>query len=147
MKTFAVYEKSENDRVAVKVGFCWPGFIFSIWWLLCTRLWERAGFFWGGALAVQLLTVPILSERNPGTALILFALLTQFCAIAAVSWVVGSRGNKWRHTNLRARGFKHVVKLEAESKDEALAKLREMSVERIGKEAEEKKTAEAIKRH
>ena len=151
MKTYAVYEKSENDRVAVKVGFCWPGFIFSIWWLLCARLWERAGIFWGIALAVQLFAVPIVVNQHTISPSIrpfwvLVAVLVQSCAIAVISWIIGSRGNKWRRINLRARGFKHVITMEAESKDEAFAKLREMSVEELEKEAEEKKTAEAIKK-
>ena len=143
MKTYAVYEKSENDRVAVKVGFCWPGCIWSLAWLLCARLWERAGFFWGSVLIIQLITVPMLSDNDTGP----FGALIQLCAGVAIAWFVGSCGNEWRCTNLRARGFKHVVTLEAESKDEALAKLREISVEELEKEAEKKKTAEAIKSH
>ena len=142
MKTFAVYEKSENDRVAVKVGFCWPGLVWSGFWLLCVRLWEQAGTTFGVFAVLYFGTLAktgFSGLSNDGR---------DFLSVSAavMHLIIGWRGNKWRRTNLRARGFKHLITLEASSKDEALAKLHEKSVEELKQEAEEKKTAEAIEK-
>lgn len=119
MKTFAIYEQSENNRVAVKVGFCWPAFFFSFWWCLAARLWERAGIAFGCSVVV--LIIEMAAE----------SVVIGFIGLMIIGAIVGWNGNKWRRTNLRARGFNLVAVVESGSKDGALVKLREMSPDEL----------------
>ena len=115
MKTFAVYEKSENDRVAVKVGFCWPGLIWSWAWLLCARLWEQAGIAIGSFAILYFVAIGFASEREYE-----IARFIMLAGPVVMGFVIGGRGNKWRRVNLRARGFEIIAIVEAESKDGAV---------------------------
>ena len=127
MKTFAVYEKSENNRAAVKVGFCWPGVIWSGFWLLFVRLWEQAGIAFGTFVLCYATALAFFFEANrvdTATAIVSPVSL-------AIAIIIGTKGNRWRQTNLRARGFNLVAVVSAKSKDEAIVKLRDMSPEEL----------------
>lgn len=126
MKTFAIYEQSENNRVAVKVGFSWPGFFLSMIWLLFARLWERAGITAGCTVALYIIALIFASFSAPGTVNFIMTV-----GGVVIGIIIGENGNRWRRTNLRARGFGLVAVVESESKDEALAKLREMSPKKL----------------
>ena len=41
MRTFAVYQITESDFEAVKIGFSWPAFIFCPLWAFGRQLWFR----------------------------------------------------------------------------------------------------------
>ena len=126
MKNFAIYEQSKNNRIAVKVGFSWPGFFLSAFWLLFARLWEKAGIAFGVFLVPYGIALGLAADGREGMAEILLSVSS-----AAVGFVIGKNGNKWRRLNLRARGFNLVAAVEAESSDGALVKLREMSAEEL----------------
>ena len=127
MKNFAVYEKSEDKRIAVKIGFCWPGFIWTGWWLLFARLWEQAGIVFGALAVVSLATVGTAKPHDLDEAMSVVMFVTSII----IGFIVGRKGNKWRRANLRARGFNLVAVVNAESKDGARAELREMSPEKL----------------
>ena len=129
MKNFAIYEKSENDRVVVKVGFCWPGCFWSGFWLLSARLWEKAGIIWGGWAILCFVALGFAADGGRGGADKAQTIL--FIGQLVIGFIVGWFGNEWRRTNLRARGFNPVAVVESESKDGAFVKLREMSAEEL----------------
>ena len=129
MKTFAIYEQSENNRVVVKVGFCWPGCFWSGFWLLSARLWEKAGIIWGGWAILCFVALGVAAGGGRDGADVAWFIL--FAGQLVIGFIVGDNGNKWRRMNLRARGFNLVAAVEAESKDGALVKLREMSAEEL----------------
>ena len=129
MKEFAVYENSEKKRVAVKIGLCWPGFFLQILWLLLARLWERAAIFAGFQIAAILAAGITADSRVEFWATA--SVIAQVLVPLIIGCVIAESGNEWRRTNLRARGFKRIATLRADSKDEALAKVREMSPEEL----------------
>ena len=131
MKEFAVYENSEKKRVAVKIGLCWPGFFLQILWLLLARLWERAAIFAGFQIAAILAAGITADSRVELLATV--SVIAQALVPLIIGCVIADNGNEWRRTNLRARGFKRIATLQVDSKDEALAKVREMSPEELSK--------------
>ena len=130
MKTFKVYKHPIQGFEPVKIGFSWPAFFFSVFWMLKKKLWSLAGL-WGGVFfmaPVIKLIVPVTS--NISSILLFFALLFDafFDIISPVVYsalllVPGFKGNKWREENLSKRGYESLKTVQAETSEAAVARL------------------------
>ena len=99
MRVYTVHVCGETlepkDMVLVRESFCWPAFLFDVFWALYHRTWSAllvlatALCVVGGIGYWQLISTPILL-------LVLFG------------WriLVGFHGNDWRRTGLERRGFR-----------------------------------------
>lgn len=114
MKTFRVFHHPAHGYQAVKIGFSWPGFLFSVIWLLIKKLWRQALLVMA---AVLLLASIEMYFQNIQTSVMV--LLLEF----SIYVFVGVYGNEWRMANLEARGFKVIDTLEAETPDGAIRKI------------------------
>ena len=114
MKTFKVFKHPSLDYRAVKVGFSWPGFLFSIIWLLTKKLWGHALIV---ISSVILLTFIEIFFNNTQTSVM--ALLIQF----GVYILVGVNCNEWRMTNLQVHGFELIDTLQAKTPNAAIVKI------------------------
>ena len=114
MKTFKVFKHPHLGYQAVKVGFSWPGFLFSGIWLLIKKLW-------GHSLIVIPIIILLASLdmffKNPGTSFMVLLLEL------GVYIFVGINGNEWYMANLKERGFEHIDTLQAETPDAAIRKI------------------------
>lgn len=95
------------------------------------RLWERAVIFAGFQIAAILAAGITADSRVEFLATV--SVVAQALVPLIIGCVIAGNGNEWRRTNLRARGFKRIATLQVDSKDEALAKVREMSPEELSK--------------
>lgn len=97
MRIYSVYrhpQKEAEDAVFVKEGFCWPGLLIPLFWMLYRRLWLAAGiFFLLSMAAAGLGNSGLIGEDFVGLALFLVQL-----------WI-GLEGNELRAKKLRARGY------------------------------------------
>ena len=114
MKRFRVFQHTMHGYQAVKVGFSWPGFLFSVIWLLIKRLWMQAFIL---IAAILLLSSIELYFENIETSLMV--LLLEF----SIYVFVGVYGNEWRVVSLQDRGYKLIDTLEADTPDEAISKI------------------------
>jgi hypothetical protein len=57
MKTFKVFKHPTLGYQAVKIGFSWPGFLFSVIWLLMKKLWRHALVVISGIILLTLIEV------------------------------------------------------------------------------------------
>ena len=116
---FDVYKHPTRGCKAVKIGFCWPACLLGPLWMLFCGLWEQGGIFLGVFLVFRVMDAafpPFLILTIPATI---------FLAIA----VFGLRGNRWRGTNLQARGYDLVATVPADSKDRAIVEARKNQAE------------------
>lgn len=115
MKTFDVYHHPTRGHQAIKQGFCWPAFLFTVFWTMVKGLWGVAI----GVFAVMIVLLGIEAsfrlEGEEGAALIM--VLTQI----GVAVTVGVKGNDWRRSNLQQRGFGHLGRFPAGHGDAAIA--------------------------
>jgi uncharacterized protein DUF2628 len=112
-RTFEIFKHPIRGYRAVKSGFSWPGFLFTLLWALTRQMW-----FVGAALLsvhVALVAFWWLAFRGDAFAGGLLSLV--FCL------VVGFKGNSWRAKWMEARGFEYVCAVSAGSGRSALAKL------------------------
>lgn len=108
MKTYKIFTSPIGQTEAVKQGWSWPGFFFSLIWTLAKKMWVVSGLLVGGWFVWELLADAIASEVRPFG--LLFALL------------VGAQGNQWRENNLLKRGYEcQEETVEAPTPEAALA--------------------------
>ena len=123
MKTFDVYKHPTQGYQAVKQGFGWPAFIFTVIWAFVKHM-SGLGFALLGII-VLLILVETVFEQVGSQGGVLVTLLVQL----AFYIVVGVQGNDWRRGNLVNRGFKKLNTVEAETPDAAIASVAESSNE------------------
>lgn len=121
MKTFRVYRHPILGLQAVKDGFSWPGFFFTVIWALTKKLWLHACVFAGiylflGLLQSSLLLSFLLRSTDDNLVQLFFFIFDVFISI-----YIGYSGNQWRVKNLHRRGFELVGTLQAATPDAALA--------------------------
>ncbi len=80
--------------VAVKEGFSWPAFVFSILWALWHRLWLAAALFLVANLALGLLIFYIGANQ-----------LVQVVVSIGLAVIIGSTANDFRRRKLGKKGF------------------------------------------
>lgn len=114
MKIFKVFKHPTLGFRAVKVGFSWPGFLFSVIWLLIKKLWEHA------LIVISIFILLTLIEMffdNAQTSVMV--LLLEF----GVYIFVGVNCNEWRVINLQEHGFELIDTLQAKTPNAAIGKI------------------------
>jgi hypothetical protein len=120
MKTFEVYKHPALGSQSVKIGFNWPAFFFGFFWMLFSKLWGKAGLWFVMNVIASLIEAAADRSTDEGSQAIIY--LSLFIAYFALWLIPGFKGNKWRSSNLTSRGFELVTRVEAETKDAAIAK-------------------------
>ena len=114
MKTFKVLKHPDVGYRAVKAGFSWPGFLFSVIWLLIKKLWGHTLIV---VSSLILLTSMELVFDNAQTSVMVLLLEL------GVYVFVGINGNEWQVSDLQERGFELVDSLQAETPAAAIGKI------------------------
>ena len=83
-----------DDIVAVKEGFCWPAFLFSLVWATFHRLWLFA-FSLMGFCFVTIFTLYQLGAESRFNLIVIFGIFTLF----------GYLANDFRRFKLRRAGY------------------------------------------
>ena len=97
MKEYKIYANPQSNYEAVKQGWSWPAFFFSFIWAMVKRMWGiGAGIFIGVFVFGFIVGA---SGAGPGGD----ALINLVSII--INIIFGINGNKWRETNLPARGY------------------------------------------
>lgn len=117
MKTFKVFRHSTLGFQAVKVGFSWPGCLFSIIWAFVKKLWGHGFGLLGIIVLLALIEKAFENEKSDAGTLLM--ILIQL----GVYIFVGFKGNEWRASNLQKRGFEVVDTVQAENPDAAIGKV------------------------
>jgi len=107
LKTYNIFSHDEEPPQAVKVGWSWPGFLFTWIWALVKGM---------RALGIGIFLVFLiagLNVSNSGDA-------TTTLVTLAVGFWLGLSGNKQQETHLRGKGYKHVAEIKAANSKRAL---------------------------
>ena len=104
----------DRDLVAVKEGFCWPAFFFSVLWALANGLW---------LVGLALLA----AQAAVGGAIALLGLdpLSQGAAALGLAVIIGMLANDLRRWTLRRRGFSEAAVVAGGDADAALGRFLE----------------------
>lgn len=112
MKKFYIYENKVINHVeAVKDGFSWPGFLFTLIWLVYKRMWTLVGAY---ALVITMIVLAGLSLPKGGS-----ELLSNIFGIAASVWL-GLKGNYEYGKHLEKNGYKKIGEILAKDKQSAV---------------------------
>ena len=114
MKTFDVYKHPTQGYQAVKQGFGWPAFFFTVIWAFVKKMWGLGFAFLGVIFLLTIVETVFEQEGSQGGVLIM--LLAQLVFYI----MVGVKGNDWRRGNLVKRGFEKLNTVEAETPDAAI---------------------------
>ena len=108
MKTFDVYDHPEYGAEALKHGFSWPAFFWTVLWALKWRLWVHALLF---SLAIVILRQ-------------LEAYISPLCywVYGGIGALAGFKANEWVSKRLTQRGYKLVKKVQASAPSDAVYK-------------------------
>jgi hypothetical protein len=119
VKTFDVYEHSIHGARAVKQGISWPAFFFCWIWAMVKKMWGI------GFVLLGLLVVFVSMEEffyyyaNMGGVYFMWAMQL------AVFLFAGAKGNDWRRSYLRKRGFQYIGSVEATNQDAAIISVKQ----------------------
>ncbi|MEM4385246.1 MAG: DUF2628 domain-containing protein [Candidatus Anstonellales archaeon] len=114
MKEFYIYEnKLFGHLEAVKNGFSWPGFFFTLWWLAYKKMWAEFALY----LAVVILMPFVISAVGMPTESI--AVFNTIFGIS-LSIALGLYGNKRYAKHLIKKGYVKIGEIVANSKDDAV---------------------------
>ena len=119
MTTFNIYQHPTLGIEAVKQGFSWPGFCFGALWMLVKKLWTMAAIWFALGVAAELVGMVAKSSSDEGAALLVQGLV--LVGYIVMMLVPGFKGNSWRETALRRRGFVMKQTVQAETPDAAVA--------------------------
>ncbi|MBT5097170.1 MAG: DUF2628 domain-containing protein [Cryomorphaceae bacterium] len=109
MKRYKIYKSPLGMIEAVKTGWSWPGFFFTLIWLLVKKLYVTAGMVFLIAIIIG-----FVEFETGGTVLSSFYNLS-------IGLIVGLKGNQWRIKNLVSRGFIFKTTVSAKTPEGALA--------------------------
>lgn len=119
MKTYKIYSSPQGQNDAVKQGWSWPGFFFSIIWALIKKMWVL-----GFSLLVLFLVLGFIEgaiEVSSGEdAALGMAAITGFLNLI-IAIIFGINGNKWREKKLISRGFDYKDTVNANNPEAAVA--------------------------
>jgi hypothetical protein len=121
LRTFKVYKHPTKGLEAVKVGFSWPGFLFSIIWMLTKKLWGVALLWLGLYVVLGLIQTVTNESEESGAQVLVYLLLAAGCW--ALNLLPGFKGNQWREANLAKRGFELVGTAQSATPDAAMAQV------------------------
>ncbi len=108
---FEIYKRGSSPPVAVKSGFCWPGFFLTWIWAFARGLWLQGALFLLANVPATYLAVVIFGG-NP--------VLCAFLSLA-IQLTFGISGNRWRASRLEATGYGYLGTIIASSAPTALA--------------------------
>jgi hypothetical protein len=112
MKIYALYmHPASRSTEAVKLGWSWPGFLFTPFWPLFKKLWVFAVVAW-----IAVIVSSFFPAEGGG------AIFAGVISMATNIWA-GIRGNQMRQANLESRGYQLTASnLVAKNPEDALAK-------------------------
>ena len=111
MKTFHVYRHPTQNYEAVKQGFCWPAFFFTVIWALVKKMWGVFSLFLGINILLGLVAAGISDDAG----------ITNAVGGLILVFIFGIKGNDWRKRKLVNHGFEKLDIIEAKTKDAAIA--------------------------
>lgn len=117
MKTFDVYKHPTLGYQAVKQGFGWPAFFFTVIWAFVKKMWGIGFAFLGVIFLLTLVETAFEQAGSEGGVLVIFLARLALCI------VVGVKGNDWRRGNLQKRGFENVRTVQSETRDAAIGEV------------------------
>ena len=123
MKQFNIFEHPSKGLDAVKVGFSWPAFFLGIIWLVFKGMWKYAGIFFVIYLIMTFIQNSISSsDLEPGleATYVLMVRITHLFILI----ILGFKGNFWRESTLREKGYIFITTVHADSPARALEKFR-----------------------
>jgi len=110
MRNFNLYKHPRLEIVeAVKVGFSWPAFFFSFFWMLIKALWVQASVY----LIACILLSKLDKAAEKANSDFLDTMMLIF--IPAVMFIPGIMGNKWREKKMQKQGYEFLKTIQAES--------------------------------
>ncbi|MGL5500736.1 MAG: DUF2628 domain-containing protein [Plesiomonas shigelloides] len=105
MKQYKIFRNASGQVEAVKQGWSWPAFFFSVIWAIAKRLWIIA--IWAILIVMAIGTFLSLNVGYEYS----YEITNIISLLVYV--VFGVYGNRWREKHLLTRGFKHVETLTA----------------------------------
>ena len=115
MSAFRIYQNSENKVKAVKDGFSWPAFFFSIFWLFVRGLYLY-GFILVIATLIIAFLIPIIFTKITEQ---YFSFILNLFGIG-MSIFLGIIGNRLQVNLLEKKGYKIVMNTLAHDSWQAL---------------------------
>jgi len=120
MKEFRIFERPSGKIKAVKKGWCWPAFIFDIFWMLFSiRLITIIIILISGAMGLILVSLLVttggMSTLAPEDVDVISSI-----AMIVIKIIFGFNGNLWREKNLISNGFDFMGTVTAASKGKAV---------------------------
>lgn len=113
MKQYKIFRNASGQVEAVKQGWSWPAFFFSVIWAIAKRLWIIA--IWAILIVMAIGTFLSLNVGYEYS----YEITNIISLLVYV--VFGVYGNRWREKHLLTRGFKHVDTLTAANPAGAVA--------------------------
>ncbi|MEM4385973.1 MAG: DUF2628 domain-containing protein [Candidatus Anstonellales archaeon] len=115
MKEFYIYEnKLFGHLEAVKNGFSWPGFFFTLWWLAYKRMWVEFALY----LVALILIIPALASLSKMPSEITAIFYNIFGL--SLSIALGFQGNKRYMKHLEKKGYVKIGEMIAKDKTSAV---------------------------
>ena len=108
-----------DGAVAIKEGFCWPAFLFSLVWAIFYRLWKFAFYL----IVINLILLTFISQLGASYFII-------FVSLLGVSILFGYMANDARRSNLNKRGYLEKIVLIAPTKHAAIRRYLDICVSR-----------------
>lgn len=116
MKVFTVYKHESKGYEAVKVGFSWPAFFFSGWWML-VKGFIFVLIFYIAVYVLMAIYYNDLDMNAPYNANDFFVFV-----ISLILWFYpGFYGNSWLHKKYKDKSYIEIKSIPASSKEAAIA--------------------------
>lgn len=113
MKQYKIFRNASGQVEAVKQGWSWPAFFFSVIWAIAKRLWIIA--IWAILIVMAIGTFLSLNVGYEYS----YEITNIISLLVYV--VFGVYGNRWREKHLLTHGFKHIDTLTAANPADAVA--------------------------
>ena len=123
LSDYGIYSKNTAEIKAIKLGFCWPAFFFTVFWMFWHRLWWES-LVWvviRGLLGALGAYIDIESEgaaRGLLFNIIIFGILLILEIL--YFFIPGFFGNAWRSKKLLRQGYVMRAKVSADTIDQAI---------------------------
>lgn len=114
MRQYKIFVHPAGILEAVKIGWSWPAFFFSIVWALTKKMWLIAS----GTLLIAIVFGLFLAFFHVSDDQA--SLLLDISGLIA-NLIFGAKGNSWRMDKLLDRGFDDADTVTAANKDGAIA--------------------------
>lgn len=120
MKRYKVMQSPSGKHIAIKQGWSWPGFFFSLVWVLIKKLWHVAAIILVALLVWTWLANRVFTFGNsPDVEIVGF--YSTWLLTGLISVLLGIKGNTLRERTCRQRGWDLVRVVDAVNPDAAVA--------------------------